>query len=139
MLNDYYYGRNDAETEKECGSHLKIQSNKSVDKLEAMGFTKAEMVALVSIETFDLPGSGHSRLDNCYYKSILSGGDGPFKKYLLDGGELQEVVQEFADDNSAYHKTFKQSFNKLVLLGHDVEKLTDIDEFMHDDPNFKLA
>ena len=47
-----------------------------------------------------------------------------------------EHVEKFAEDRSAYNTTFKQAFVKLCDLGTD--NLTDVEEFLHDDPRSKL-
>jgi hypothetical protein len=49
-----------------------------------------------------------------------------------------ESVSKFAEDKKAYHETFKTAFVKLCELGHNVEKLDDMENFLHDDPRSKL-
>ena len=49
-----------------------------------------------------------------------------------------EHVSKFAEDKPAYHAAFKSSFVKLCDLGSEVEGLTDVEQFLMDDPRNKL-
>jgi hypothetical protein len=150
MLDQYFYGRKDAVSESECGpaSVILPQGGDFVSNLQAMDFSEEEIVALASIEAFGLiVDPEHSRwsdfgkLDNYYYKQLLSqttSQELPHKQALIGNQSLQEHIEKFAQDKKAYHKTFKQAFVKLSELGSNPEELIDIEEFIKDDPRFKL-
>lgn len=52
MLDEFAYGRKDAASAEDCGSNAPISQDSYVAKLQAMGFTDEEVVALASVEGF---------------------------------------------------------------------------------------
>ena len=53
--------------------------------------------------------------------------------------DLQEHVEQFAQDKDEFHKVFRSAFIKLCDVGHDADGLSHIEHFVEDDPNFKLS
>jgi len=52
MLHDFHYGRQDAATETDCGSHSSLTSNDYVSSMKGKGLSDSELVALANIEAF---------------------------------------------------------------------------------------
>lgn len=112
--------------------------------LSAKGFDNDEIVALASVETFGivkdpkkLDSSKFPKLDNYVYKTLLTQQTpSEVANALNQDSELKEIIQKFADDQTAYKQAFGSAFTKLIHLGHDIDDLTDIDSLI-DDHKFK--
>jgi hypothetical protein len=146
MLDEFYYGRKDAASAQECGSTKEVSQSSYVANLQAKGFTEEEIVALASVEGFNVTRdpeqarwSSFPKFDNFYYKQVLTNAQGvPLSQALNSSPALMQHVQKFAEDNAAYHASFKKSFVKLCDLGSNPEKLVYVEEFLMDDPRGKL-
>lgn len=146
MLDEFAFGRKDAETLAECGTLKSIpRGSKYVDGMVAKGFTPSEVVALAAIEAFGVvqdPSqarwSTFPKFDTYYYKQLLSGDDVPLKDALLATPELREEVEKFAQSKGEWDATFRTAFSKLCDLGHSGDELTDVEYFLNDEPGFKL-
>lgn len=106
MIPDITYGRTDAKTEAEAGSVDNIPSaGNFASNLKAKGFDSEEVVALASIPAFGKvwdpkkrDTSKYPKLDNYYYKQLLSSNSGDI---ILSGDltgdqELKVIVEKFA-------------------------------------------
>ena len=83
ILDEITYGRQDVKSEAEAGdvSKIPVIGSTYVSNLKAKGFDESEIVALASVEAFGciwdpkkLDTSNFPKLDNYYYKQLLSGG-----------------------------------------------------------------
>lgn len=83
ILDEITYGRQDVKSEAEAGdvSKIPVIGSTYVSNLKAKGFDESEIVALASIEAFGCiwdpkkrDTSNFPKLDNYYYKQLLSGG-----------------------------------------------------------------
>lgn len=148
MLDDFAWGRQDATSEAQCGSLSGIPSpNNYIARLEELGFDHNEIVALANCESFGIDQSaGHARwsnhpkFNNHLYKYLLtgSGSSHRFHDILMNNPSTREHVQNFAENNAEFHLVFKRAFARLSELGSDSNSLSDIEHFLHDDPNSKL-
>ena len=148
ILDELAYGRQDAKSEAEAGDASKIPAvgQSYVSNLKAKGFDGQEIVALASIEAFGTvcdpkrrDTSKYPKLDNFYYKQLLtSGSDVVLQRELTSDAELKAVVEKFAQDQKAYHEAFGQAFIKLTNLGHDEETLTNVENLLEDHPYKKF-
>ena len=148
MLDEYVYGRKDAATESECQGSFPATWDEGIKRLEAAGFTPAQIVALANVEAFNVVRdpeqerwSTRPRFDNYYYQQLLSSSrqDLPLQKVLTGTQEYREVVEKFAEDKNEWDAEFKPAFCKLMDLGSQEKELTDIEYFIQDDPKFILA
>jgi hypothetical protein len=84
ILDEITFGRVDAVDEKETGSVDNIPTPSNFkSNLQAKGFTDNEIVALAAVEAFGVvwdpkkkDSSKYPKLDNYYYKQILSSNEG---------------------------------------------------------------
>lgn len=110
--------------------------------MKAKGFTDDEIVSLASVEAFGvvwdpkkLDTSKYPKLDNYYYKQLLSGGNSiVHQRELTSDAELRAIVEKFAQDQKAYHASFGAAFLKLSNLGHDAEGLTNVESLLDKHP-----
>jgi len=147
-LDEITYGRKDAKTEAEAGEVNKIPEVGAgyVSNLKAKGFDENEIVALASIEAFGkvwdpkkLDTSKYPKLDNFFYKQVLTGGsDVILQKELTADAALKTVVEKFAQDQKAYHAAFAQAFIKLTNLGQDEESLNNVEHLLNAHPYKKF-
>lgn len=76
MLDEFMYGRRDAQSADECGKLESVPTSSTyVSNLQAKGFSDEEIVALASVEAFGVlrdPNqarwSSHPKFDTYYYK-----------------------------------------------------------------------
>ena len=148
MLDEFYFGRSDASSEAECQGSFPSSVNDSVKRLEAAGFTPAQIVALANVEAFNVVRdpeqerwSTRPKFDNFYYKELLTSSrqDLPLQSVLTSTPELREAVEKFAEDKNEWDAEFKPAFCKLMDLGSQDKELTDIEYFVHEDPKWTLA
>lgn len=85
---------------------------------------------MAAVETFGIlvdpkkaDVSKYPKLDNFLYKTLLTGENNkvPLRDALTKDGDLNELVQKFADDQKAFHEAFGKAFIKLIHLGHDAD------------------
>ena len=148
ILEDISYGRKDAKSENEAGDVSKIPAVGSnyVSNLKAKGFEDSEIVALASIEAFGnvwdpkkRDTSKYPKLDNYFYKQLLTGGsDVILQRELTGDAGLKTLVEKFAQDQKAFHDAFGQAFIKLTNLGHDSQELTNVENLLEDHPYKKF-
>lgn len=85
-------------------------------------------MALASVEAFGVVRnpeharwSSHPKLDNFYYKELLSSKTGlvlPHRDTLINSTELRSHVEAFAESNKDYYEAFQSGFVRLSCLGH---------------------
>ena len=76
MLDEFLYGRKDAQSVDQCGSLESVPSSSNyVSNLQSKGFTDEEIVALASVEGFGVVNdpdqarwSSHPKFGTYYYK-----------------------------------------------------------------------
>lgn len=93
MLEDFAYGRVDATSESQSGKIDGIPSpNNYIARLESLGLTTEEIVAVANIESFGVHRdpdqarwSAHPKFDNYFYKSLVtsSGSDHPLHNTFM--------------------------------------------------------
>lgn len=81
--------------------------------------------------------SVYPKLDNYYYKQLLSNTGLILQEPLTKDQDLKSIVEKFAQDQKAYHESFGKAFLKLVNLGHEAEELTNVENLLEDHP-FKM-
>ena len=151
MLDEFAFGRKDANSVEEAGDYQSIPTHGSstqfVSYLKERGFSDEEIVALASVEAFGSVNdpkraqlSSFPVLDNFYYKQLLTvsdkdAGSLPHYKELNSSQDLIQIVQKYADSQGEYHKTFKQAFVKLCDIGYAYDDLEDIEGFLVDAPH----
>ena len=83
------------------------------------------------------------KFSNYYYKKLLSSSDAdqlPHARALLGSDDLRAIVEKYAEDEKEFFKVFKGAFVQLCDLGADaIMDLVDVEEFLKDDPEFKLV
>lgn len=106
ILDDISYGRKDAKIESEAGdvSKIPIVGANYVSNLKAKGFEENEIVALAAVEAFGtvwdpkrLDTSKYPKLDNFYYKQLLTGGNNiVLHRELTTDASLKAIVEKYA-------------------------------------------
>ena len=99
MLEDFAYGRADVESESQAGNAEGVPSaNNYVSRLESLGLSTEEIVAVANIESFGVhedPNhsrwSSHPKFDNYFYKSLVtqSGNDHPLHDALMGNADTK--------------------------------------------------
>ena len=148
MLEDFAYGRADANIESESGDSNGIPSASNyISRLGSLGLSTEEIVAVSNIESFGVhqdPNhsrwSSHPKFDNYFYKSLVtqSGNDHPLHDALMNNVEAKEQVERFAENREEFNEVFKTGFVKLCDLGSNGDELLNIEHILIDDPNSKL-
>lgn len=142
LLDDFAYGRKEIENESQAGRMESIPTSANyVSNLQAKGFTADEIVALASIEVFGqlwdpkvADQTVYPKLDNFYYKQLLTGSDVHLQQQLTGNAETKVIVEKFAQDKKAFHESFKTGFLKLANLGHEQEELVNVENLLVDHP-----
>jgi hypothetical protein len=104
LLDDFAYGRKDLIKESDAGDVKSIPTAANyVQNLTAKGFTHDEIVALASIEVFGhlwdpkvAEQTVYPKLDNYYYKCLLSGKNIHLQSQLTSDESLKLIVEKFA-------------------------------------------
>jgi len=143
MLNEISYGRKDVASEALAGDVSNIPNTSSNFRinLKAKGFDDNEIVALAAIEAFGVvwdpkkkDTSKFPKLDNYYFKQLLTSNDLVFHKELTGSKELKDIVDKYASDQKAFHDAFGKAFIKLSNLGHEDESLTNVENLLENHP-----
>ena len=143
MLNEISYGRKDVASETLAGdvSNIPNTSSNFRTNLKAKGFDDSEIVALAAIEAFGVvwdpkkkDTSKFPKLDNYYFKQLLTSNDLVLHKELTGSKELKDIVDKYASDQKAFHDAFGKAFIKLSNLGHEDESLTNVENLLENHP-----
>ena len=129
ILDDIDFGRKDATSASEAGSISNIPNadGQYANKLREKGFDDNEIVALAAIHAFGtvwdpkkLDISKYPKLDNYYYKTLLSSKDPVvLQRELTSDDALRVIVEKYAQDQKAFHDAFGKAMIKLTHLGHE--------------------
>ena len=147
MTLDWKYGRKDVKNASQAGDVNQIPTGSNFkENLRGKGFENEEIVALASIQTFGLIQdpkksdiSKFPKLDNFVFKHALTKGTNSQEMdAVARDNELNEIVKKFAEDNKAYHQSFKAAFVKMINLGHDEADLNEIESLMDNWPYNKF-
>jgi len=147
ILSDITYGRVDAKNETEAGEvkQIPVVGSSWVSNLKAKGFENGEIVALASVEAFGvvwdpkkLDTSKYPKLDNYYYKQLLTGSNVLLQKELTSDADLKTIVEKYAQDQKAFHESFGSAFIKLSNLGQAEEELTNVENLLEVHPYKKF-
>jgi catalase (peroxidase I) len=147
ILSDITYGRVDAKNETEAGDvkQIPVVGSSWVSNLKAKGFENGEIVALASVEAFGvvwdpkkLDTSKYPKLDNYYYKQLLTGSNVLLQKELTSDADLKTIVEKYAQDQKAFHESFGSAFIKLSNLGQAEEELTNVENLLEVHPYKKF-
>ena len=148
ILSDITYGRVDAKSEAEAGDvkQIPVVGGTWVSNLKAKGFDNAEIVALASVEAFGVvwdpkkhDTSKYPKLDNYYFKQLLTGGSTVvLQRELTSDADLKAIVEKYAQDQKAFHDSFGQAFIKLSNLGQSEEELTNVENLLEIHPYKKF-
>jgi len=123
MLDEFVFGRQDADSASECGSPDSLPAEGSYSShLQSLGLAESEVVAMASVDAFNVvrdPSqarwSTHPKFDTFYFKELLNSSSDvslPHKQELLSG-PLREHVELFAESKKDYDASFKSGFVKL--------------------------
>lgn len=147
ILSDITYGRVDAKNETEAGDvkQIPVVGSSWVSNLKAKGFENGEIVALASVEAFGvvwdpkkLDTSKFPKLDNYYYKQLLTGSNVLLQKELTSDADLKTHVEKYAEDQKAFHESFGSAFIKLSNLGQAEDELTNVENLLEVHPYKKF-
>lgn len=148
ILADISYGRKDAKTESDAGDvkQIPIVGSSWVSNLRAKGFENNEIVALASVEAFGvvwdpkkLDTSKYPKLDNFYYKQLLTGSSNVvLQRELTADADLKAIVEKYAQDQKAFHDSFGAAFVKLSNLGQSEDELTNVENLLEAHPYKKF-